>query len=91
MNHDNNNMKIAESTYFNTKSLHRKTFVNDATNEKYDVGTHVYPAQQLCDTYKSIAENGGDDFYTGHLADLLVEDLKDVGSVITKQDLKEYR
>lgn len=57
----------------------------------YPIGTHIYPAKQLCDTYKYIAENGGEDFYTGHLADLIVEDLKDIGSVITKQDLQEYR
>lgn len=71
--------------------VYRKTFYNSTRNELYEVGTHVYPAQQLCDTYKSISENGGDDFYTGHLADLIVKDLEDIGSVITKQDLEEYK
>lgn len=64
---------------------------NSTTNEIYKVGTTIHPAQQLCDTYKIIAENGGEDFYSGHLADLIAEDLQDLGSVITKQDLQEYK
>lgn len=66
-------------------------FVNSTTNETYSIGTRIFPAQQLCDTYKIIAENGGEDFYSGHLADLIFEDLQDMGSVITKQDLQEYK
>lgn len=69
----------------------RKTFINSSSGEIYAVGTHIYPAQQLCDTYKYIAENGGEDFYTGSLAGVIAEDLKDIGSVITEIDLQEYR
>lgn len=91
-------IEVTEHMYFGltvrgnfTDPHMRKTFVNSTTNEKYPVGSHVYPAQQLCDTYKYIAENGGEDFYTGYLGDLLVEDLREIGSVITKQDLQEYK
>lgn len=66
-------------------------FVDSETGEVYPAGTHVHPVEQLCDTYRMIGENGGDDFYTGRLADLIAEDLKNAGSVITKQDLSEYK
>lgn len=45
---------------------------------------------ELCNTYKMLSENGGDDFYTGTLADLIAQDLKDLGSIITKKDLQSY-
>lgn len=38
-----------------------------------------------------LGENGGDDFYTGELADLIAADLKDLGSIITKEDLESYK
>lgn len=66
-------------------------FVNSTTGQYYKIGTHIQPVHQLCDTYKIIAENGGEDFYTGHLADLIAEDLQDIGSIVTKQDLAEYK
>lgn len=38
-----------------------------------------------------IAESGGEDYYNGTLAKLIVEDLRDLGSVITLEDLNNYR
>lgn len=38
-----------------------------------------------------LAENGGDDFYNGALADLIVDDLGDLGSIVTKTDLESYK
>lgn len=46
--------------------------------------------QLLCDTLKEIAEKGGDDLYNGTLAKKLVEDLKEMGSIITEEDLQNY-
>lgn len=37
-----------------------------------------------------LAENGGQDYYNGTLADLIVEDFKDFGGIITKEDLLAY-
>lgn len=45
---------------------------------------------ELCNTYKMLSESGGDDFYTGTLADLIAQDLKDLGSIVTKEDLQSY-
>lgn len=46
--------------------------------------------QTLCDTLKIIADKGGDDLYNGTLAVKLLEDLKQMGSIITAEDLKNY-
>lgn len=54
-------------------------------------GSIVKPPPSLCSTYRMLARNGGNDFYTGQLADLILSDLKDIGSVITRKDLESYR
>lgn len=69
----------------------RETFFNNVTGYPYKAGDHIYPPKQLCKTYRTLAERGGDAFYRGELADDIAADLKDIGSIITKQDLLEYR
>lgn len=54
-------------------------------------GSIVKPPSSLCSTYRLLAKNGGIDFYTGQLADLIIADLRDIGSVITKRDLELYK
>ncbi len=54
-------------------------------------GSIVKPPQSLCSTYRLLAKNGGKDFYVGQLAELILSDLKDIGSVITRKDLELYR
>lgn len=71
--------------------IFRNTFYNNITGQFHKYGEHILPPQQLCQTYKRIAENGGDDFYTGELAKDIAADLKDLGSVITKSDLDAYK
>lgn len=77
-----------------TKKCHlfpcRKAFFDETTGKKHKAGTKIHAHQELCDTYKILAENGGDDFYNGTLAGLIVDDLKDLGSIITKDDLQSY-
>ncbi|XP_044013851.1 scoloptoxin SSD14-like [Aphidius gifuensis] len=46
---------------------------------------------QLCDTLKAIAEKGANEFYNGTLGEILIEDLSEVGSIMTVEDLKNYR
>lgn len=46
--------------------------------------------KKLCETFKLIAENGGDDLYNGTLAKILIEDLKEAGSIIEASDLVNY-
>lgn len=68
----------------------RKAFFDETTGKKHKVGSKIRIHQELCGTYKILAENGGDDFYNGTLAELIVDDLKDLGSIITKDDLQSY-
>lgn len=69
--------------------LRNALFINE-TNEPRKAFEHIQLPTVLCNTYKMLAENGGDDFYNGKLADLVVEDLQDLGSIITKKDLQSY-
>jgi len=40
---------------------------------------------------KIIAEKNATEFYNGTLGQLLVDDLQELGGIITMQDLNEYR
>lgn len=74
-----------------TSFANRKTFFVNGTTTPRRQGEYVRMPPELCNTYKLIAENGGDDFYNGTLADLIIDDLRDLGSIITKKDLESYR
>ncbi|XP_049311942.1 scoloptoxin SSD14 isoform X1 [Bactrocera dorsalis] len=65
-------------------------FVNATTGQLFPVGTKIKPQKVLCSTYELLAENGPLDFYNGTLAQLVVEDLKDLGSTVTAYDLESY-
>lgn len=68
----------------------RDSFFINGTNTPHQPGDLIIMPKELCNTYKMLSENGGDDFYTGALADLIAQDLKDLGSIVTKEDLQSY-
>lgn len=68
----------------------RKSFFINGTNTARRPGDLIHLPIELCNTYKLLAEKGGEDFYSGTLADLIVDDLQDLGSIITKKDLESY-
>ncbi|XP_055309857.1 glutathione hydrolase 1 proenzyme-like [Sitodiplosis mosellana] len=88
--HLSNCIKVMAPKILKEDRLKRTFFVN-GTNIPRRQGEHVQMAPELCKTYKLIAENGGDDFYNGTLAALIVDDLRDLGSIITKEDLESFR
>lgn len=69
-------------------SYYREWFLEP--NGKYKkVGSVIKPTK-LCETLKVIAENGGDDLYNGTLSKVLLQDIKDLGGIITQEDLDNY-
>jgi gamma-glutamyltranspeptidase len=52
---------------------------------------HIIKLGKLCNTLRQLSEQGGDSFYNGPLADLIAEDLKDLKSIITRNDLTTYK
>ena len=51
--------------------------------------TIKYPA--LANTLTRIQKNGRDEFYIGETAELLVDYIKNLGGIITKEDLEKYQ
>ena len=68
----------------------RSVFVkNNETLELYGAGD-IMKRLKLADTLEKIAKNGSQSFYTGELADTVVRELHERGSIITKEDLANY-
>ncbi|XP_058468197.1 glutathione hydrolase 1 proenzyme-like isoform X2 [Malaya genurostris] len=82
-----------DSLHTNSKVLSddqlRQMFFDERTNAFFKPGTVIKP-RKLCDTLEYIATNGGNSLYKGELANIFAEDLKDLGSIITKEDLESY-
>lgn len=66
----------------------RSWFVDAKGNFK-EKGSKIVP-KKLCETLKLVAENGANDFYNGTLSKMLLEDLKEAGSIIEAEDLQKY-
>ena len=49
------------------------------------------PLNQLAKTYRTIQQQGPESYYTGALAQNIVEDLNELGSKISLRDLNEYQ
>lgn len=51
----------------------------------------MYTLPKLAETMKTIAKEGGNAIYNGSLTAQLLEDLKRVNGIITKEDLANYK
>ncbi|KAH8387244.1 hypothetical protein KR093_005848, partial [Drosophila rubida] len=69
---------------------YQAVFLNAETGSHYVEGDLIKASKQLCKTYQLLADKGPMDFYNGTIAQLLAEDLKELGSIITQDDLNAY-
>ncbi len=68
----------------------RATFIDPNSDKPLQEGqTYVRPA--LAQTFRQISEHGPETLYSGDLGRNLVEDLRQMGGIITLDDLKNYR
>lgn len=66
-------------------------FINPSTNNLYKEGEIMY-RPQLGETLYVLAEEGPESMYRGgSIGKMLVEDIKDMGGIITEKDLQEYK
>lgn len=65
-------------------------FVNPKTGKIWKEGDTMY-RPQLAETFKVIAKDGVNAFYKGELGKKFVEDVKELGGIITEQDLTEFQ
>lgn len=91
MRHDDNfSLPFNCISHFTLPCHCRKSFFINGTDTPRKPGDLIHLPKELCNTYKLLAENGANDFYAGTVADLIVDDLRDLGSIITKNDLVSY-
>lgn len=66
----------------------KEWFIHPSTGELLTTGTLIRPTN-LCKTLEIIAKEGGDALYNGSLADIFVEDVQELGGIITKEDMEK--
>ena len=66
----------------------KRIFTRD--DRKWKAGDIFYQSN-LAETLERIVKNGRDGFYKGKTADLIVEEMKNVGGWITHKDLENYK
>jgi len=69
--------------------FYRGTFFDEKTGHVKKAGEQ-YKLPKLAETLKIIAKEGIDAIYNGSLTPKLLDDLKEVNGIITKEDLANY-
>ena len=86
----NNKEVLSINNQFKDKKISEKDFKR--TLDEIDIWKEgdIFVQQDLSNTLKRIAMNGRDGFYKGKTADLIVEEMKKNGGLISKDDLLKY-
>jgi gamma-glutamyltranspeptidase/glutathione hydrolase len=74
--------------YLQQFSVSRRIFLNDGI--MFHVGD-TFRQPELAATLKRIAKNGAAEFYRGETAQLIINDMKQMGGLITLEDLAQYQ
>jgi gamma-glutamyltranspeptidase/glutathione hydrolase len=69
-------------------TVSRRIFLNDG--KMFHVGD-TFKQPELAATLKRIAKNGATEFYRGETAQMIVDDMKRMGGLITLEDLAQYQ
>ncbi|XP_060862916.1 scoloptoxin SSD14-like [Metopolophium dirhodum] len=80
----------AEEDLIKNDPMLRKAFFDEHTGHVKMAG-EMYTLPKLAETMKIIAKEGVDAIYNGSLTERLLEDLKTVNGIITKEDLASYK
>jgi len=67
----------------------RSIYINPDTNDTWKEGD-TYTRLNFANTLERIAKLGSEEFYQGTTAENFVKDLRQLGGIITLQDLKDY-
>ena len=67
----------------------RKIFLKEGVDSLYEEGDRLIQTD-LAATLKRIAKNGPDGFYSGKTAELIAQEMRIHGGIISKKDLEEY-
>ncbi len=76
----------ANRNYFIAKNLNRPAFVRDTEWKAGD----TLRQPDLAETLKRIRDTGRDGFYSGKTAEMMLEEMKRGGGLITQDDLNDY-
>lgn len=87
--HQFDSLGFRPKNIFNDELL-KELFVNPSTGKFYRQGSKIVQ-HQYCKTLEVIAEYGAHTLYNGSLARLLVQDIHQMGGIITHDDLQNYR
>ncbi|KAF2900507.1 hypothetical protein ILUMI_05679, partial [Ignelater luminosus] len=81
--------KQHEENLLNSPTL-REIFINPNTNKPYGQGQLV-KRLKLAETLEIIAKDGAAALYDGRLTAEFVRDIKELGGIITAEDMKQYK
>ncbi|XP_059154515.1 glutathione hydrolase 1 proenzyme-like isoform X2 [Physella acuta] len=84
-----NVLKIFKRMLSKEKTM-KDVFINNSTKKVFKKGEKM-KRPQLAKTLQVIAKEGMKALYDGSLTNDLMEDLKEIGSIITRNDLKNYK
>lgn len=85
------NVLTLNSEHISKEPSMAEVFINPSTNNLYKEGEIMY-RPQLGETLYVLAEEGPESMYRGgRIGKMLVEDIQDMGGIITEKDLQEYK
>uniref|UniRef100_A0A1B6C3P5 Gamma-glutamyltransferase n=1 Tax=Clastoptera arizonana TaxID=38151 RepID=A0A1B6C3P5_9HEMI len=87
--HQSDVLYVRKDEIYNDDNF-RETFVDPNTGKIRPAGSLIKP-KRLCKTLYIIANEGGDAIHNGSLTKILVNDIQEMGGIVTESDLNNYK